>query len=132
METSQNVLITPCNNDEHFNKRFLTEGVWFDVKIAKSKVEVIEYVGIYRSEQSSPSQSLGVITHLGKVRKDGYGVVPYGNTNGYLFNFEELMPIEPLWRTPETKYGFQQFTYCSLADVLESKSLTELEKAWAR
>lgn len=129
--STKNVLITPSNNDNRYFQRIF-EGVWFDVKVAKDRIKDLEYVAIYRSEQSSSELSTGVITHMGKIRKDDYGVVPYGTTGGYLFNFDEVVEVGPLWRTPETKYGFQQFTYCTLEEIQNSSDLHELEQSWVK
>ena len=91
-------------------------------------MDQIKYVAVYQTEKSGGGQ----ITHVGKVRSDSSGVVPYGNTGGYLFNFESVEEISPLKRTEETKSNFQSRYYTNYENVMTAKDLTELEKSWVK
>ena len=124
--STNNVLIASSNDDSRYQKRFLKENVWFHVKVAKSMLNCIKYVAVYRSENSAKNKTLGLISHVGKVKD----IVPYGNTGGYLFNIESVESITPIERTDETKSRFQNHTYCSYDSLMAAQNLTELEKSW--
>ena len=124
--STNNVLIAASNDDARYQKRFLDENVWFHVKVAKSMLNCIKYVAVYRAEHSAKNQTLGLISHVGKVRD----IVPYGNTGGYLFNIESVESITPIERTDETKSKFQSHTYCSYDALMAAQNLTELERSW--
>lgn len=114
----ENVMITSCNNDYMFELRFLKENVWFEVPVDASKVEEIEYVGIYRS---APIQA---ITHLGRVRD--YSL--YGNTGKYIFHLEDVEELNNaiVWNKGDSSMrGRRYFTH---DEIMNAKTFAELTK----
>ena len=112
----ENVLVTPCNDDYMFQLRFLKENVWFEVSVADSKIEEVEYVAIYRA---APVQA---ITHIGKVRE----ATLYGNTGKYIFHLEDVKPLDNsiIWNKGD--HVFRSRMYFNLDEMRSSATVSEL------
>jgi hypothetical protein len=98
-----------------FQKEFIDNNQWFQVRIGKDNISKIKYIAAYRAKPTS------AITHYAEVKN----IEKYGTTNKYILFFKspakEISPIPVGESLPP-----QSPRYTSLEKLLNAKTLSDL------
>lgn len=116
---AEDTVIVPARR-KGFEKVFLGENCWHEIRIAGGRLQQIRYVAAYQSKPVS------AVTHYAPVQE----IVPYGNGGKYKLIFAaKAKPLNPPVPLGDAKPGAMQGPrYTSLAHLLKAKKLTDLDK----
>lgn len=108
-------IIVPARKDG-FEKVFLGENQWYQIRIGAAMKDKIKFIAAY---QSAP---ISAITHIAEVKE----IRPYEDTGKYIVIFKEsAQQIGPI-RPRELKYSPQGPVYAKKEDLLNAEYLEEV------
>lgn len=110
-------IVVPAQEDG-FQKVFLGENRWYEIRIHQSMIPRIKYIASYRVAPIS------AVTHWAPVKN----IMPWENTGKFVVNFaESAKEIEPINLVPKSRVKAPQASrYASFARLQQAKTLDDL------